>query len=290
MAEWWEYLIGRPANVGKAAAAAVPQMEQKLETMGADRNEQLQKEFAQHGIRWRVEDAKAAGIAPLAALGASTVSFQPFHVQAETRQSPISQMAASLGSQMLGQFGQNLLGSAMRGMNMDERMTTMQNMQMKQAELSLENQSLQNQYLASQIARSNAASPAFPGGNGDNFIPGQGNTPLVIDQPLKRTVSAPGRPAQEAGWRPDVSFSRTDTGLTPMVPESLSESLEDDIIGKVMWRVRNQLVPNIASFVNPHLAPGMRMQDGKPPRHMLPKGANDWSWSYWKQEWQPTRR
>jgi len=38
----------------------------------AKRQEKLSKEFAQHGIQWRVEDAKAAGIHPLAALGAST--------------------------------------------------------------------------------------------------------------------------------------------------------------------------------------------------------------------------
>lgn len=36
-----------------------------------------QKEFAQHGVRWRVEDAKAAGLHPLYALGAQTPSFSP---------------------------------------------------------------------------------------------------------------------------------------------------------------------------------------------------------------------
>ena len=35
---------------------------------------QNQKEFAQHGLRWKVEDAKQAGINPLVALGASTHS------------------------------------------------------------------------------------------------------------------------------------------------------------------------------------------------------------------------
>lgn len=40
-----------------------------------------QREFAQHGIRWKVEDAKAAGIHPLYALGASTTSFAPMSVQ-----------------------------------------------------------------------------------------------------------------------------------------------------------------------------------------------------------------
>lgn len=37
----------------------------------------FQKEFAQHGVRWRVEDAKAAGLHPLYALGAQLPSGQP---------------------------------------------------------------------------------------------------------------------------------------------------------------------------------------------------------------------
>lgn len=40
----------------------------------------LQKQFAQHGIRWKVNDAKKAGIHPLYALGANTVSYQPVSV------------------------------------------------------------------------------------------------------------------------------------------------------------------------------------------------------------------
>lgn len=36
-----------------------------------------EKEFAQMGIRWKVEDAKAAGLHPLAALGAQTQSYAP---------------------------------------------------------------------------------------------------------------------------------------------------------------------------------------------------------------------
>lgn len=37
----------------------------------------LQKEFAQHGIRWRVEDAKAAGLHPLYALNGQLPQFSP---------------------------------------------------------------------------------------------------------------------------------------------------------------------------------------------------------------------
>jgi len=36
-----------------------------------------QKEFAQNGIRWKVEDAKAAGLHPLFALGGSGATFSP---------------------------------------------------------------------------------------------------------------------------------------------------------------------------------------------------------------------
>jgi hypothetical protein len=36
-----------------------------------------QKEFAQHGIRWKVEDAKAAGLHPLFALGGGGATFTP---------------------------------------------------------------------------------------------------------------------------------------------------------------------------------------------------------------------
>lgn len=41
------------------------------------KNIQLQREFAQQGIRWKVADAEAAGIHPLYALGAQTMSFNP---------------------------------------------------------------------------------------------------------------------------------------------------------------------------------------------------------------------
>lgn len=42
-----------------------------------NKNIGYQKEFAQKGIGWRVEDARAAGINPLAALGANVHSYQP---------------------------------------------------------------------------------------------------------------------------------------------------------------------------------------------------------------------
>lgn len=50
---------------------------------GAVTNMNTQKQYAQNGIQWRVEDAKKAGIHPLAALGAHTTSFTPISVGSE---------------------------------------------------------------------------------------------------------------------------------------------------------------------------------------------------------------
>lgn len=49
----------------------------------AEANKQiaLQREFAQNGIRWRVEDAKAAGLHPLYALTGQGAQFSPVSVQ-----------------------------------------------------------------------------------------------------------------------------------------------------------------------------------------------------------------
>lgn len=71
----------------------------------AAENIKYQREFAQHGLSWRVEDAKRSGLHPLAALGASTMSYRPQAVGGH--QSKWSKMGQSL-SRM------NLLDVAMR--------------------------------------------------------------------------------------------------------------------------------------------------------------------------------
>lgn len=226
----------------------------------------LQREFAQNGISWKVQDAQKAGIHPLYAMGASTHSFSPVSVGGG---------GGSIRGDMAREMGQNVGRAATAAVSGPDQ--ELHKLTLASAQADLDGKLIENQLKASELQRLNG-SPTKPMPFGaDNFVPGQGDSgSLVKVKPLERTASQPGRLAQEAGWRPDVSFSRTDTGLTPMVPESLSESLEDDFIGKLLWRIRNNLVPNFS-------------KDGAPAASQLPKGKNFWGWSHLKQEWQPRR-
>jgi hypothetical protein len=59
----------------------------------AKKNRALQREFAQNQIRWKVADAKAAGLHPLAALGATSTPYNPVS-------SPMGQAVSDAASQL----------------------------------------------------------------------------------------------------------------------------------------------------------------------------------------------
>jgi len=61
----------------------------------AQMNYFAQKEFAQNGIRWRVDDAKKSGIHPLFALGANTSGYSP--VSGYSGDGGISDFSSSMG-------------------------------------------------------------------------------------------------------------------------------------------------------------------------------------------------
>lgn len=69
-------------------------------------NERMQREFAQHGVRWRVEDAKAAGLHPLFALGANVSQASP--------NPPMSfeNRSGEILAEGFGRMGQNLSRAA----------------------------------------------------------------------------------------------------------------------------------------------------------------------------------
>lgn len=213
-----------------------------------------QKEFAQHGIRWRVEDAVRAGLNPEAALGTSGVSYSP---SSTFSAGPPSYSDSDRAIDSITAMGQNAFRGLAATMTKEEK--AFKQLQLQSLQQDVINKGIQNDILMTRYRE--MGGPSFP--SQENFVPGQGNSDRVQEVPKKSTMSARGSPSHEAGWVPDTGFSRTDKGLYPVVPEGLSESLEDDMIGKGAWHVRNTLGA-VLGWAKP------------PPKNMLPKGYDAW--------------
>lgn len=120
----------------------------------AQQNIANQKEFAQQGIRWKVADAQAAGLHPLAALGAQVSSY-----------SPVSVGDLSMPKTNFGDMGQDIGRAIDAGSTLPERQDRMGAAIARTAQMfSLEKLNLENELLKSQVAKSNATlPPPFPG-------------------------------------------------------------------------------------------------------------------------------
>lgn len=117
---------------------------------------QLQKQFAKQGIRWRVEDARKAGIHPLYALGANTTSYTPQSVSFAADTSLGNSLAAA------GQdIGRAINSTRTSGERADAFTKSMQAITLENAGLDLE---IKKATLASQLARNrDNATPPTPG-------------------------------------------------------------------------------------------------------------------------------
>lgn len=201
------------------------------------KNLAAQKEFAQHGIRWKVEDAKAAGLHPLAALGAQTSSFSPISVGGSSLASGVS--AA----------GQDIARAVDATRTQSEKMSaytkTIQ-------DLNIQRMGLENQLLSSQIAKVNQAGlpPPMPSTEDPYLVEGQTQSG-INPQKLKRVNPPLGNPSIEPGAIVDTGFARTPTGWAPVMSKDVKDRLEEDLIGSLLWNIRNRLAPTFGSRVNP---------------------------------------
>lgn len=156
-------------------------------------NEALQREFAQMGIRWRVEDAKAAGLHPLYALGGSGAAYAPAPALVhgsppEVRAPRVEASLRSPGDFGLASMGQDI-GRALAA-TLDPVQSAERALQLRLLEKQVDVADAQAQYY-----RSRAVGDGSPGGGQSVYIParsGYGEDPLqLIDAPyLRDTVRA----------------------------------------------------------------------------------------------------
>lgn len=264
----WSALAGLAGSaisgvLGSSATAKSNKVQQQM----AAANIENQRLFAKKGIRWRVDDAKKAGIHPLYALGANTHSFSPVNV-GHTPDMSMANAAANMGQDL----SRAIDATRTRG----ERLSAFdQSVQ----QLSLQKMGLENELLGAQIAKiKQSSAPAFPSTvPSSSPLAGQGDA-LIDDQPLERVIAAPGRPQTEPGAVSEVGYLHTNHGRFPTMSKDAKERLEEDWPGMLMWNLRNRVLPTIGLNQTP------------PPASELPPGYDAWIYNPFRQEYTPHKR
>lgn len=221
------------------------------------KNYDAQKEFAQNGVRWKVDDAKAAGLHPLAALGGSGAMFSPsggtIGAGVDADYSWLERAGQGIGRAIdakatAEERAQNKIFN-------DEMMRI--KLEQAQADLDYTKTMTMSQVARDAIASNNAIRnqqqvPVMPslrvnsdGSVAGTLMPGQSDattSSLFTVKPVELVASHPGTPYAEAGSISDLSFSRTALGgYSPLRSSAVANLLEDDLLGNIRFNIRNQL-------------------------------------------------
>lgn len=241
--------------------------------------ENAQREFAQHGVQWRADDARAAGIHPLAAIGGAGASYSP---QSVNFSSPIVD-ADYTKSNQIRDMGQNLSRAASALFDKHSR---------NMAALAQERGELENDLLRSKLALMTGTGPGLPSNSGignEMFGSGQGdgygttgkNGPPIVEKPVEKFRSSPFTPGKQAGSVDDYTYARTGRGTLAVVPSAdVKQLIEDQIIPEIQWSVRNFFTPMVNKKA---------LREPNTREHPLPKGYKSWRYQKIANEWYPSK-
>lgn len=238
-----------------------------------------QKEFAQSGIKWRVDDARSAGLHPLFALGGTGASFQPSAIAIDG-----SGSGESLGAR-LQNMGQALHRAAAATSTAEERHLA------RMRVLAEDRAELENTLLRAQIAVQGQLNPPLPNpARGPSAMPGQESglgragiheevLPSYKVEPSEIPTVQPGLPSQQGGAWPGVRWERTPTGWRPHHSKELIEDSDVTNLPYLEWAFHNRLLPSLPWLGERFMQP--------PPDSFLPDDAVGWVWHDTRQEYQP---
>lgn len=189
--------------------------------------EAFQREFAQHGIRWRVEDAKAAGVHPLYALGAQVTPYTP--------------VVSNPVGDALSSAGQNLGRAVAAQQTAAERAQEALGLQLLQSQIA--ESDARRELYASEAARNRqgVAAATFPMEGGGPVVVGELDAPDVMRGMTEVvTTQTPTRSEEasflQAGVAPGLREYEMPFGMKVLLPATSSgdsseafESLESPI-------------------------------------------------------------
>lgn len=173
-----------------------------------NKNRDLQMQFAKNGIRWKVEDAKAAGLHPLFALSGNTVAASPSYV------------------------GDTSMGAAVANMGQDISRSIHATRTAPERALALEHANLQNEFLRAQIAKLNNSQvgPPMPGevqtyGVDPGHVPA---TELWKTIPAESTSARLDNRSIESGpSSPAMKYYDTPFGRLQLPSDKATQAMED---------------------------------------------------------------
>lgn len=260
-------------------------------------NRDMQRDFAQKGVRWKVEDAKAAGIHPLYALGASTHSFTPSFVGDQSLGNAVADMGQDISRAMHATRTEEERKQASLDLFIEQKVAAQEARDRNARSEAREEEKLRYD-LEESLARRNLynaqaaklgpsqVGPAFPGAGPSDV---RGGTAAVA--PYDAIVTQPGQPTSARLTAPGVA-----AGVHPAVEEyqgaggqkfyGPSQRLAEAAEGAYGW---------LAPFMTMGPVAGQYAEDlykhywsgasRTPPEQRLPPGYT-WQWKPWTQSWE----
>lgn len=199
-----------------------------LGLFNANKQEKLQKQFAQNSISWKAADAERAGISKVFAMGAPTHSYSPVSVG---------------GLDNLGGAIDTAVKTAIPGQSSGGGTTTNKisgvSSQIQQAQLDglrIDNDIKRAELLSKQAI----ASQPGAGGVLDHAV-------TIGPEGVKaKKEIAPGSPGGVKSWgvSPEIDMYQSPRGfISPEVPQALGEAQESQPLSAAMWYLRNKMMP-----------------------------------------------
>jgi hypothetical protein len=199
----------------------------------ADNQERVAEKFAKNQIRWKVADARYAGLHPLAALGMSTSSGPIISY------GPRNNTFARIG-QNLGRAAEALLSKEDRAYNEEMRKLNLERERAELEGIKIRNRNNANNSTPITVDQSGLVSP----GQGDATTNPNVNF-------VKPKIKIQEKPGFEAGVAPFEGFKRDKDGyMWPVLTQDMTEMLEDNLPFKARY-YSVELKRWLKGFLNP---------------------------------------